>query len=182
MAHEFKAALFELLNSFIKGEIAIDWQVVKNDEEVMEILDEIKNRIMHNYALLEDIAVEDRQQVLGRLAIRHAYLVNTYSAENEQDFYTAAREFEQELKKMLSSGTWFTRAKERYDAYASFEDELSQAPDEAQVSSEQLDFFRPVFLVLDFFAFITLDQIDEESEEADEDDELEEEEECDDEC
>lgn len=181
MSNDFKAIVFDILNDFIKKERSIQWSTLLGQEELMEFLDQAINRTIHNFALLPDIQDAQKEALIGKLAVCHARMAERYGAESEQDFVRLGADFEEILRTMAKTSNWISVAQTRYADYEKFEEQEEAAEEELELSEKELNFLRPVFLAIDIFGIITIqDAQDEECE--DECEESEEYELCEDEC
>ncbi len=166
MTQELKNVIFGALDQFNNEQLSVNWQSVVDNEELMQVVDEIKNRIMHNYALLPGITPASKEALLGKLAVAHAQLADAYGNQNREAFFKAGKELENLIRQALKSGDVLTHAKKRYDEYAKIE-MLMHEGEEPELSQEKLDYLRPVFLALDVFALGTIETaIEEEAQEA----------------
>jgi hypothetical protein len=166
MTQELKNIIFSALEQFNNEQLSINWQAVLDNEELMQVVDEIKNRIMHNYALTPGITPAAKEALLGKLAVTHAQLADAYGNQNKEAFFKAGNELENLIRQVLKSDDILTHAKKRYDEYAKIE-LLMHEGEEPELSQEKLDYLRPVFLSLDVFALITIEtSLEEESQEA----------------
>jgi hypothetical protein len=171
MAQELKNLIFSTLKEFNKGNISINWQAVFEDEEMMESMDEIKNRIAHNFALLDGISEKNKQELLGKLALAHAHLSDLYGSSKEQKFLEETKVFEQVIKEIMNASDWLTHAEKRYNDYEKLEEKAAEEPEIEHINQEHLNYLRPVFLAFDIFALNMIDAVEEEEvEEAIEDD------------
>lgn len=176
MSNDFKAIVFGILNEFTNKERSIEWSTLLGQEELMEFLDQAINRTIHNFALLPDIQDAQKEALIGKLAVCHARMAERYGAEEEQGFARLGAEFEEILRSLIKTSNWLSVGQARYADYEKFEEQEEAAEEELELSQEELNFLRPVFLAIDIFGIVTIqDALDEEG--AEEEYEI-----CDDEC
>lgn len=177
MSQELKKVIFNAIDDFACKKLNIPWENILQDEDLMNMVDEAKNRIMHNFSLLpaDSITTANKEALLGRLAFSHARLANLFEAGNKQEFLKEASTFENIIRDIMKASDWLTHAQKRYEDYAKIEQKTIEEPELPEITHEKLDYLRPVFLALDIFALLTADaHLEEEAEEADDDYEHEE--------
>lgn len=168
MSNDFKTIVFSILNEFANKERSIQWSSLLGQEELMEFLDQAINRTIHNFALLPDINDAQKESLIGKLAVCHARMAERYGAEDEQDFVKLGAEFEEILRSLIKTSNWLTIGQARYADYEKFEEQEEAAEEELELSEKELNFLRPVFLAIDIFGIITIQDAQEEEEESEE--------------
>lgn len=168
---DFKNTIFSHINTFVTQKKPIDWQLLWEDEELCGLLDDAFDTILSNIAYLEDVDVEIRQALIGKMTMNSIFLSFSRQLNDQRAFLAAGKAIEDALRSLVNTGSWLKIAQEKFESFetANFEEE--------DVSFKQLALMRPFVLAIALVSVITLDR----AYLADEDSQQEYEGDCDDE-
>jgi hypothetical protein len=150
MSH-FKNTIFSHINAFAVQKTPIDWQLLWEDEELCGLLDDAFDTILSNIAYLEDVDAEVRQVLIGKITMNSIFLSFSRQLDDHKAFLAAGKGIEDALRTLVSSGSWFKIAQEKFESFET-------ANLEEDVSFKQLALMRPFVLAIALVSVITLDR------------------------
>ena len=152
----FKEETFSIIADFRNNVASIDWQEVWDDSEKFEMVLDSLDTFTNCIALLPDIDHAKRAAIVAKLAIGRAQLTDCYGDEDRFNYFQAATHaLEDALKEAVTCSHWMTDAQKKFDEYLALEEEITE---DSEISSEQIDYLRPVMTLLSLINIVTINQ------------------------